>query len=593
MFNSVEASAADWEPCTRYNRHLFKCKARRCSFCSYCSRAFLKEGNKSRGSSLLLKAKYIKICERCFLCHSIVSCKYCNKCSQCCHKSACRGQTAKVLEKMARSGCRSEGCSNPERVLRPPLPDPAKLVKNPQSHKLLWQSSQKPQTVRGITSVYGQKCHRPGTQTDITRLFQPTISSPQTQQQMAANLRPEQSECFPQDRKIQDGDPGNYQNISSTGRVGNLHRLQGRLFPHSNTGTVQEILEISCPGPDLSIQSSTIWPVHSALGVHCHSKEVKLMAIQKGPPVPRRLVGESHIPPGMPPAYTGFSENVPGSWLDGEHRKVRTRPKTNLQLCLLPVRPPVRLGLSDSRPVAESTGKNTPYPLDLFGEGVHVPDRLVNSHRKTSSPRQVTHEAHSMAPQEQLADSRIPREKNPSAQIFTSPPTVVAEGKQCPHRTTITPNTACSASLYRHIKRRVGHSLKRVHCQRNLVSTRKQATHKLPRTQGSVSSLKRIPRSMHGQDGSGSIRQYHGSSLHQQRGRHEVWSTLCPTMENLGLVYKQAGHPEGTTHPRSPKCCGRQIVQTGTDHSNRMVPSSTGFSTDLQKVAPTSDRSLK
>ena len=388
--------------------------------------------------------------------------------------------------------------------------------------------------------------------------------------------------------------PRKLSNISLTGRVGNLHRLQGRLFPHSNTGTVQEILEISCPGPDLSIQSSTVWPVHSALGVHCHSKEVKLMAIQKGPPVPRRLVGESHIPPGMPPAYTGFSENVPGSWLDGEHRKVGTRPKTNLQLCLLPVRPPVRSGLSDSGPVAESTGKNTgtPFPPDLFGEGVHVPDRLVNSHRKTSSPRQVTHEAHSMAPQEQLADSRMPREKNPSAQIFTSPPTVVAEGKQCPHRTTITPNTACSASLYRRIKRRVGRSLKRVHCQKNLVSTRKQATHKLPRTQGSVSSLKRIPRSMHGQDGSGSIRQYHGSSLHQQRGRHEVWSTLCHTMENLNLVYKQAGHPEGTTHPRSPKCSGRQIVQTGTDHSNRMVPSSTSFSTDLQKVAPTSDRSL-
>ena len=270
----------------------------------------------------------------CFLCHSIVSCKYCNKCSQCCHKSACRGQIAEVLEKVVRSGCRSEGSSNPERGLHPPLPDPAKLVKNSHSHKLLWQSSQKSQTIRGITSAYGQKCHRTGTQTDITRVFQLTVSSPQTQQQMEANLRPEQSEPFLQDGEIQDGDPGNHQNIPPTGRVGNLHRPQGRLFPLSNTGTVQEILEISCPGPDLLVQSSAIWPVHSTHGVHCHSKGDKIDGHPKGykdPPIPRRLVGESHIPPGMSPAYANFSDNVPGCGLDGEHRIVGTRPKTNLQ----------------------------------------------------------------------------------------------------------------------------------------------------------------------------------------------------------------------------------------------------------------------
>ena len=178
MYSSVETPAADREPSTRDNEH-FKCKAKCCKFCSYCSRAFSKERNKSRGSSLLSRAKYIKVCERCFLCHSIVSCRYCNKCSQCCHKSACRGQTAKVLEKVVRSGCWAESSSNPERGLHPPLSDPAKLVKNSHSHKLLWQSSQKPQTVRGITSAYGQKCHRIGPQTDLIRVFQPTISSPQ------------------------------------------------------------------------------------------------------------------------------------------------------------------------------------------------------------------------------------------------------------------------------------------------------------------------------------------------------------------------------------------------------------------------------
>ena len=46
------------------------------------------------------KLKFVKD----FLCHSIVLCKTCNKCSQCCHKSTCRGKTSKLLEKLADLG---------------------------------------------------------------------------------------------------------------------------------------------------------------------------------------------------------------------------------------------------------------------------------------------------------------------------------------------------------------------------------------------------------------------------------------------------------------------------------------------------------
>ena len=271
MCITVEAPAADREPHRKDNVH-FKCKAKCCTFCSYCAQAFSKERNKSRGSRLLLQEKYIKTCEKCFLCHAIVLCNSCLKCSICCHKSACRGQTSKVLEKLVRSGCRIESGSNPERGLHPPLSDPAELVKNTHSHKLLWQSSQKSQTVRGITSAYGQECHRTSSQKGLTRFLQPTIFSPKTRQQVKTDLRPKQSESFPQDRKIQDGDTGNHQNISPKGRMGNLHRLQGRLLPHSNTGTVQEVPPISYPGADLPVQSTAVRSVDSSHGVYYCSK---------------------------------------------------------------------------------------------------------------------------------------------------------------------------------------------------------------------------------------------------------------------------------------------------------------------------------
>ena len=159
-----------------------------------------------------------------------------------------------------------------------------------------------------------------------------------------------------------------------------------------------------------------------------------------------------------------------------------------------------------------------------------------------------------MASQKQLADTRITRKSDPSTQISTSSFAMVAQGRQSPHRPTITPHATRSANLYRCIKRRVGLSLKRVHCQRNLDPARKQTAHKLSGTKGNIFSLTGIPRPMHGKIGSYSNRQ------------HRLIATT--------------------------KCSGRETVQIGTDHPNRMVPPSGDFPGPVQQVAPASNRSL-
>ena len=193
-----------------------------------------------------------------------------------------------------------------------------------------------------------------------------------------------------------------------------------------------------------------------------------------------------------------------------------------------------------------------------------------------------------MTSQKQLEDTGIVRKTDSPTQISTSSLAMVAKRRQCPHRPTITPHSACSANLYRRIKRRVG----RVHCQRNLVPTGKQVTYKLPRTQSSYSSFKRVPKPMRGQNSSDSNRQHHGSVLHQQGRGHEVRPTVCLTFENLDLVHRETSNSKGPTHSRPLKCSGGQTIQIGTDHPNRMVPPSRGFSSPVQQVAPTSNRSL-
>ena len=125
----------------------FKCKASCCLTCSFCTRAFSKERIKSRVSRLSLQKLQIKVCEKCFLCHSIVLCSTCNNCHKCCTQSACRGKTSEILENLAGSGSRPKSSSDPKRGLHPSLPDPAKAHKVTQGYQLLCQSELVPKQI--------------------------------------------------------------------------------------------------------------------------------------------------------------------------------------------------------------------------------------------------------------------------------------------------------------------------------------------------------------------------------------------------------------------------------------------------------------
>ena len=388
-----------------------------------------------------------------------------------------------------------------------------------------------------------------------------------------------------------------HQDIPPARGVGNLSRLQGCLLPYTDTGTVQEILKVPCPGPDLPIQGTALWSVHSAHGVHCVSKGGETDGHTQGykdPPIPRRLVGESRIPPSLSPSHPNSGQDVPGSGLAGELRKVRIGAQTSLQLRRLPVRPRVRPGQTDTGPMAKSSRKNTNTAVitGLSGTTVHVLDRSVDSHRETSSPRSVAHETHTVAPQKQLEGTGIFGKGQPSTQIPAPTLTMVAKRKQCASRSTITPHKTCSANVYRRIKRRVGRSFKRAHCKGVLVSAGKQATHKLPGTESSPLGSERVPRPMHRQNSPSGYRQYHSGGLHKQRRRYEFGPTVCPTVENLDLVFPATSDSKSPTYRWPTKCDSRQAIPAQSDHPNRMVPPSGRFSKLVQQMAPASDRPI-
>ena len=170
--------------------------------------------------------------------------------------------------------------------------------------------------------------------------------------------------------------------------------------------------------------------------------------------------------------------------------------------------------------MADPTRKDTVTPVStgLSGPAVHVLDRFTNSHRKASSSRPTAYEAHTVASQKQLENTRVTRKGHSFTQVPVPTFTMVAGGEQHAPRSTITPNKTCTANLYRRIKRRVGRSLKRTHCKRVVVSTRKQAARKLSGTKSSLPGFKRVQRPLFKPNSTGSNRQHHSGVIHKQEG---------------------------------------------------------------------------
>ena len=236
----------------------------------------------------------------------------------------------------------------------------------------------------------------------------------------------------------------------------------------------------------------------------------------------------------------------------GERGEVRTGPKTGLQLRRLPVSPQGGQGQTHTRTLADLNRQDIVNPIrsGVSGPTVYVPYRTSDSHRKTSPPRSTSHETHTVALEKQLEGTRITGKGDTHSQVAPPSLKVVAGRKQCSSRSTITPTKTCSADIYRRIKRKVGHLLKRTHCKGNLVSSRKQVAHKSPGAKGGLSGLKRVPRPLFKQHSPGSHRKHNSGCLYQQRRGDEVGLPVCPIVENPVLVHQEAGNSQGTSHPR-------------------------------------------
>ena len=299
---------------------------------------------------------------------------------------------------MGGSGFEYKSSHNTERGLHPSLPVQTQSNQVTNCHKQLCQPTKTVPPCGGTVSADKQKCSRTGRKPKFTGFLQPAIFGTDPQQMVETYPGPEHLEHLPKHRVVQNGDPRDNKDLLSDRGVGHFYRLQGRILPHTNSQSVQEVHAFSHPG-SVPVQSPTLWSVHSTYGVHSGGQRGQTDGLTEGyknPPVPRRLVGESHVPPNLSPAYTDLGSSLLRTRVAGERGEVRTGSKTGLQLHRLPVQPQGGQGHTHTRTLADLNRQDIVNPVQ---SGVSGPTVYVSSdsHRKTSPPRLTSHETHSVA----------------------------------------------------------------------------------------------------------------------------------------------------------------------------------------------------
>ena len=472
-------------------------ESRRAVYCPVVSpvRSVLSHGHpQKKGVSPGNCLNKIKSVKSVFLCRSLCFCPCCSQCPQCCLRTQCRGQTSGILASLANHGFKSPGSLYPKKGLHFALQTKTGSNQVPSGSKWLCKPIQKHASQRGSCKPHAKVGSRKGGGQVVPGLLQPPVPGSQTKWQMETNLRPKSFESLSQHRNIQDGNSGDNPLILEDGGVGHFAGLQRRLLPHPHSPKIKKVSQVLPVSSNFPVHSPAIRTGHSSPGVYQGGQRSETHGSSEGyqdPPVPRRLVTQSPFPGNLPTTYPDPLGPMSAVRLGSKYDQVRVSSQTGLQFCRLPVRPDHRPGSTHSGPVGNPSGEIEVHerPSPVYGSTVHVLDRPPDGHRETSVCRSPSYEAHSVAPEETLACPGSPRESYSGPPVAPSSFGLVVGRGQCAEGSTPAPSSARRSTIYRRLKRRLGRTLRRLHCKRRLVPPRRPPSYKFSRDESSPSGL--------------------------------------------------------------------------------------------------------
>ena len=201
-----------------------------------------------------------------------------------------------------------------------------------------------------------------------------------------------------------------------------------------------------------------------------------------------------------------------------------------------------------------------------------------------------SHETLSVSSQGALEISSVAGQPPSLDRSHCSPPRLVAKSLKRDERCRPSSQGPQYSTLYRHLKRRLGRSLRSKFYKGSVVRSGKKATHKCPRIEGGLAGPSRFQGPVPEPNSASCDVQLNSGSLHQQTRRNSLSRDVCSPVEDYDLMPSLSHNIESQAHSRVPECDGQPAVQVQSSAVNRMISASAGVQTDLPEVVHTSFR---
>ena len=307
--------------------------------------------------------------------------------------------------------------------------------------------------------------YRKGGKCKISQVLQSPVSSPQASPKVKASNRLMQVQHFSTYRKVQNGNSRVHQDLPGSRGMGVVDRPVGRLPSHPHPPKLKEIPKVfsqvtGVPGHLSSFQTS-----HSPPGLYNERKGSEahgpLQRTQTSP-IPGRLADQFPVSGRSPREHPGSGRPNPVVGLDNKPGKIRTETYSGVFVRGLQIPSRFSPCKTHSREMAQTSGFDpttqvkTCFDCKMFD----VANWVACLNGEDGPGGTPSHEALSVSSQGVLEVSSVTGQPPSLDRCHFYIPRLVTESCKCDERLGPSSQRPQYPTLYRHLKRRLGRSLR-------------------------------------------------------------------------------------------------------------------------------------
>ena len=403
--------------------------------------------------------------------------------------------------------------------------------------------------------------YRKGGKRKISRVLQSPVPNTQASPKVEASYRLKQAQHFSTCRKVQNGNSRIHQDFPGSRGVGIVDRPVRRVPTHPHPSKLKEISKVLLQGPGVPVHLPTFRTGHSPPGLYDDRKGSETNGPLKrtqNSPIPGRLADQVPVSGGSPSGHTGSGRPNPILGLDNQPRKIRTETYSDVFVRGLRIPPRFSPCKTHSREMAQTSGFDpttqvkTSFDCKMFD----VSNWVASLNGENGPGGTPSHEALSASSQGALEISSVTGQPPSLDRSHCSPPRLVAKSLKRDERLRPSSQRPQYPTLYRHLKRRLGRSLRSKVYKRSVVRSGKKPTHKCPGIEGGLPGPSRLQGPVPESNSVSCDRQLNSGSLHQQTRGNSLSRDVSSPVENHDLVPSLPHNIESQAHSRVSECDG-------------------------------------